>query len=265
MVEVAETMAELAARLVAVGVDPRDATTVLSGRFQLAGLAEALRFDEERAYDHYAFVDPWERPTRSRYWREKPDPMRVAAARLALANLVGGLRALDALHAAPLIDEGFVWDGIPADIRKVVAEAVHLGDAAAEALFDTEFRTAFRRVLAQVALHGPDAFRRSDRADTAAAGVCWLVATANRLFVRAPREGVRGKDLAAVFGLSNAGGRAHSLLIAGGFGQGEYRRGTALGSPAYLVSSFRADVIARRDELALKLPPLPQLSIVAGC
>lgn len=163
----------------------------------------------------------------------------------ALRRAVGGERALDTLDAAPLPDEHFSWDGIPADIHPSVAEVLALCDHCCDEVLDTEFRTACRRVLARVASAGPDAFRRRVKAETSAAAVCWIVGKANDLFSPSGR-GMLVRDLMGHFGLASASQRAKALLDAGGFPADRYG-GVDLGSAAFLVSTRRGRILQQRD------------------
>ena len=97
-----------------------------------------------------------------------------------LRRAVGGARALDGLDDAPLPDEPFVEERVPADVRDRVAEVRELVDRCCDTLLDVEHRTAARRLLAAVAEGDPAVIRRRGRAETAAAAIVWLVARANR-------------------------------------------------------------------------------------
>ena len=163
-----------------------------------------------------------------------------------LRRAVGSGEALDDLHDVPLPDEPFDWTGIPDDIRGRVAEVLALCDRCCDELLDAEYRTATRRVLARIAGHGPEAFRRRGRADTAAAAICWAVGRVNDLFSPSG-GGMTQKDLLAHFGIQqgSVSQRAGTLLAAGGFPR---RTGDlTLGFPDYLISSRRRHIIATRD------------------
>jgi hypothetical protein len=163
----------------------------------------------------------------------------------ALRRAVGGEAALDRLDAEPLPDEPFEWAQLPADVHDRVAEVLALVDRCCEALFDTEYRTASRRFLARAAAGDPEIFRRRGRAPTAAAAVCWVIGKANRAF-----EGdVLVRDLMAHFGLGqgSASQRSAPLLRAIGVDPDQQYGGMDLGSPDYLVSTRRAEIVAARD------------------
>ena len=190
-------------------------------------------------------LDPdgrWEAPAP---WEAKLADARTGLLEC-LRRAVGGEDALANLDHAPLPDEPFDWTGIDDDIRPKVAEILDLCDQHCTDLLDTEYRTATRRVLARIARHGPDAFRRRGRADTAAAAMCWAVGRVNDLFI--PRRGgLTQKDFFAQLGVSQASipARAGTLLDAGGFPR--HRADFTLASPDYLVSTRRRHIIDTRD------------------
>jgi hypothetical protein len=162
-----------------------------------------------------------------------------------LRSAVGGQAALDTLDDVPLPDEPFAWTGIPDDLHDRVADILDRCDRGCDELLDAECRTAARRVLARIARNGPDALRRRGSTATAAAAICWAVGRANDAFsMRA--GGLTNKQLLAHFGVkSSVSDRADTLLSAGGFPRswGIF----TLGSPDYLVSERRRQIIDRRD------------------
>jgi hypothetical protein len=164
-----------------------------------------------------------------------------------LRDAVGGDDALQALDTPPLPDEDFSWHGIPGDVHARVAEVLMLCDGCCEALLDVEYRTACRRFLAVAASGDPDIFRRTARAETAAAAVCWVVGKANDLFTPRYSGNVLVKDVMAHFGLQGSvSQRATTLLKAGGF-PGEFYGRIPLASPDYLVSSRCQRIVADRE------------------
>ena len=173
-------------------------------------------------------------------------PGRDSLMREPLERAVGGAQTLATLDEVPLPDEPLDWDGVAEDIRDRVNEVAVLCDACCEALLDTEYRTAARRLLAAVASGDPAVFRRKARPETAAAAICWIIGKANELFVPSA-GGMAAKDLVAHFGLQGSvSQRAGTLLRAAGLRDDTY--GTiALGSPRYLVSARRLRIIERRD------------------
>lgn len=172
-----------------------------------------------------------------------------------LRRAVGGDGALDQLDTTPLPDEPFDWDAIPADVHDRVREVLELVDRGCDELLDAdgagavridsvEYRTACRRFLAVAAAGDPEIFRRRSRANTAAAAVCWVIGKANSLF---DTGGLRVKDLARQFGIgqSSASQRSEPMLRAAGVSR--QCGAMNLGSPDYLASARRAQIIARRD------------------
>lgn len=169
-----------------------------------------------------------------------------------LAQQVGGKAALDALDTRPLPDEEFDWKGIPDDIHPRVEEVLDLCDRGSLDLFDLEFRTACRRMLARVACGDPEVFRRKGRSDTAAASLVWIVGKANDLL--GSFGGMPVKDAARYFGLSSTmSQRAPTLLAAAGVTGRGYDGAPRLGSPDFLTSVKRGDLIERRDRYMSQL------------
>lgn len=167
-----------------------------------------------------------------------------------LCRDVGGEKALEALDATPLPDEEFVWEGVSDDVRDTVTEVLGWCDRYADDVLDVEYRTAFRRLLARVALGDPQVFRRRARTVTAAAAVCWIIGKANDLFTTGG-GGMLVKDLAAYFGLQQSGvsQRAATLMKAAGIGSKYYYAAwdVHLGSADLLVSRRRQKIIELRD------------------
>jgi hypothetical protein len=162
-----------------------------------------------------------------------------------LRRAVGGARALDELDDAPLPDEPFAEERVPADVRDRVAEVRELVDGCCDALLDVEHRTAARRLLAAVAEGDPAIFRRRGRVETAAAAIVWLVAKANRSL---SVYGLQSKDLLGHFGVGSVSQRSEPMLAA--IGVNPYDRvELELESPAYLTAARRRQLIADRDRL----------------
>lgn len=165
----------------------------------------------------------------------------------ALGRAVGGGQALDALTDEPLPDEPFAWAAAPSDVHGRVGEVLDLVDRCCADLLDVEYRTACRRLLADVAAADPEIFRRRGRADTAAGAVCWLVGRSNSLFDHVPATPkLAVKHLAEYLGVAGASmsQRSESLLRAIGV---DPHGSKELGSPRYLTGSRRARLIADRD------------------
>ncbi|MBW3604599.1 MAG: SEC-C domain-containing protein [Actinobacteria bacterium] len=162
-----------------------------------------------------------------------------------LAGAVGGPEQLEALDATPLPDEAFVWDDIAGDVTDRVREVLALTDGCCDELLDVEYRTACRRFLADVTAADPDIFRRRGRSDTAAAAVAWIVGKANGLF----RTGLTIGEVVSWFGVSGSPSQRASTMLRA-LGIDAYVGTTVdLGTPRYLVSARRRDLIDRRDEL----------------
>ena len=167
-----------------------------------------------------------------------------------LRRMVGGASALDALDAEPLPDEPFAWEAVPADVHGRVGEVLDLVERCCTELLDEQYRTACRRLLADVAAGDPEIFRRRGRANTAAAAVCWIVGKANSLFDHVPIEPkLQVKQLAQYFGLPGSGvsQRSGPLLRAIEIDPHERYGGTDLGTPRYLTGQRRAKILADRD------------------
>lgn len=162
-----------------------------------------------------------------------------------LAHEVGGGDILDNLDTAPLPDEEFDWSQIPDDIHERVAEMLDLVDGCCAELFDKEFRTACRRLLADITAGDPQAFRRRSSARTSAAAVCWMIGQANASFSQYG-TGILVKDLMGHFGISGSVSQRVELFRRALGLQWRYRS-TSLDDRKYLVGSRRADLIGVRD------------------
>ncbi|MEE6282020.1 hypothetical protein [Georgenia sunbinii] len=164
------------------------------------------------------------------------------------AGAVGGEQALAELDDAPLPDEAFQWDNIPADVHERVAEILQLCDGCAGEMFDVEMRTAFRRVLARTAATDPAVFRRRSKNSTAAAAIAWLVASANDRL--SPYSGgLTTKALLAHFGVTGSiSDRARPFLRAFGADEWQSAYDLTFGTPEVLTSDRRARLIEMRDD-----------------
>lgn len=169
-----------------------------------------------------------------------------------LAHAVGGEAALNELEAEPLPDEPFGWETVPADVHGRVGEVLELVDRCCAELLDTEYRTACRRLLCDIATGDPAVFRRRGKATTAAAALCWLVGKANPLFDREAGTGphLAVKHLTAHFGVStgSVSQRSEALLRAVGADPHDVG-GKDLGSARYLTGPQRARILTARDRL----------------
>lgn len=168
----------------------------------------------------------------------------------ALAFVVGGPRALMELDTVPLPNEPFEWTDVADDLRERVGNILALCDGCCEAVFDIEHRTAARRLLHRVATRGSRALRTKSRDESAASAVCWAIGVANEAFQ--PEGPVTKKAVAEHLGLSGIGDRP-SLFRYAGLPE-VWGREVTLGSPRYLVSSYRRQLVARRDEFSEVLP-----------
>jgi hypothetical protein len=164
-----------------------------------------------------------------------------------LRRAVGGEEALNALDTAPLPDEPFAWTAVPPDVHARVDEVLDLVDRCCADLLDVEYRTACRRLLADIAAGDPEVFRRRGRADTAAGAVCWLVGKSNSLFDHTPvTPKLTVKGLAEHLGIGGASmsQRSEPMLRAIGV---DPHGSKELGSARYLTGPRRARIIADRD------------------
>jgi hypothetical protein len=216
---------------------------------------------EERTEETLAAVDEWE-PDYQEVIRtprlQGPDALLAAMGAVDPAELldrvqrddllaaVGGKRALDGLATAPLPDEPFTWERIPAPVHERVAEVLRLVDEGCAALLDVEYRTAARRLLARLAEAAPHVLGRG-RAATTAASICWIVAKANDRF---DDGDLQVKDLLGFFGVgaNTPSQRGKALLNAIGAEQGLYGQ-VHLGSTDYLTSAHRRQLVEWRDRL----------------
>ncbi|HSJ45500.1 MAG TPA: DUF6398 domain-containing protein [Euzebyales bacterium] len=165
-----------------------------------------------------------------------------------LARAVGGRAQLEVLDRAALPDEAFAWDVVSDDVIDRVRDVLTLTDQCCDELLDVEYRTACRRLLADVAAADPQIFRRRGRAETAAAAIAWIVGKANRLF-DTHRTNVAVADVVGWFGVSGSPSqRAATMLTALGVDDAS-AYSMDLGTPRYLVSERRRDLSQRRDAL----------------
>jgi hypothetical protein len=158
-----------------------------------------------------------------------------------LADEVGGRMRLQSLDVAPLPDEPFDWEGIPADVHPVVQDMLEACDGFADGVGNTEYRTAMRRFLSRAAAGDPAIFRRRGSRVRGAAAVAWAISEANQLY--------SAKYIQESFGLrSGVSQRAEPMLRAIGIDSFESGCGPpALGSPDLLLSSRREEIVERRD------------------
>jgi hypothetical protein len=164
-----------------------------------------------------------------------------------IADEVGGVDALMRLDAEPLPDEEFDWTGIPAEIQPAVQAILDECDACADAILDSEHRTAMRRFLARAAANDPALFRRKGSPVRGAGAVAWVVATANRT-IGSYRSPMASRDLLAHFGITGSvSDRARSLIRAAGIDLSLTYGSLRVGDPGLLVSGRRRELLEERD------------------
>jgi hypothetical protein len=156
---------------------------------------------------------------------------------------VGSEEVYEALDEQPLPDEPLDLRHVAADVRERVERIATMADrVCTDHLGDVELRTACRRFLADVAAADPAIFRRRSKDETAAGAVCWIVAKANRRL----GHGDTAPMLAALGLTGSVSQRAQPMLAA--IGVEEFHTWHShLGSPRYLTSARRRDLIERRE------------------
>lgn len=192
--------------------------------------------DEDDAAQRDPAADPGLLGTLGAYHREALD---------LLAEAVGGEENLRALSSDPLPDQAFDWTPVGEDLRDRIGEVLDLLDGCAAELFDVEFRTAARRLLADVVAADPSVLRRG-RPDTAAAAIAWLVGKANEVFDPSG-DGLSIGELAGWFGLSSSPSQRAGTMLAALDIETDAYLGIRLGSPRYLTSIQRQRIIQRRQ------------------
>ena len=166
----------------------------------------------------------------------------------ALSDAVGGEDILAKLGTEPLPDEPFAWDLVAPDVHARVGEVLDLVERCCAELLDGEYRTACRRLLADVAAGDPEIFRRRGKAEMTAASVCWIAGKANALFdPTAPGPTMQVKQLMAHFGVTSASQRSGMLLRAVGVEPDNRYVVMNLGTPRYLTGGRRAQILGDRD------------------
>ncbi|HEY6296730.1 MAG TPA: hypothetical protein VIX15_13785 [Streptosporangiaceae bacterium] len=185
-------------------------------------------------------------------WQEEPwdeDPLQVDRYVLdALAEEVGGPDALDSLDDAPLPDEAFGWDQVPAEVRDRVGQVLAACDRCCDELLGAEHRTAGRRLLARAAPGLSGMLQGTAKSESIAAAVCWVIGRANQRIGPGPGE-LRVKDLMRHFGLgqTSVSDRGLQVMLAAGVDPANAYPTMRLGSPDLLVSARRRRIIESRD------------------
>lgn len=173
------------------------------------------------------------------------EPPDLAEFRLEMvADHVGGREASAALDDEPLPDEPFDWTAVPPDLHHRVAEVLALCDDCCAHFFDTEHRTAVRRLLQDAVSGKPRAFGGRGSAVTAAASLCWLVARANESAVY-PGV-VPTRVLMSHFGLATTPSTRITTMRQAVGADRCFSPGS-LGSARYLTSGERHYLIEARD------------------
>lgn len=172
-----------------------------------------------------------------------------------IADHVGGPDALDRLDATPAPVEEFDWTGIPIDVHDKVAEVLSLTDRCCEEVFDLEFRTLVRRLIARAAVGDPNLFRRKAKVENTAVAFVWMIASENQVF----RGDFTVKQLRSWFGLGQGSSsqRAETIRKALGFSDPYFDR--RLADPTLLHSSFRGSLVERRDRYLAELARLAEM------
>lgn len=207
---------------------------------------EEIGIPEGRTDETLGAIERWSprflRQLRELDGRIEDDWPEDSAAQLRAQGIraVGSIEALSTLDDVPLPDEELETEGVPGDVEDRVRRIGDLVDVVCDGHFeDVELRTACRRFLVDVAVADPRIFRRRAKDETAAGAVCWVVAKANGLLVSGDTL-----DMLGLLGLSGpVSGRAGPMLEAIGADRAWYSREPFLGTPRYLTSTRRRQII----------------------
>lgn len=178
----------------------------------------------------------------------------------ALSRSVGAHDIAEHVEVAPLPDEEFDFTPVPAAVHTITAEVLRLVDSCADALFDTQIRTACRRYLARVATADAGKIIGRASASSTAAAIVWNINRANHDLVSERKPSVSAKAITDYLGTSSSPtARAESIRRALGIYDEFYVNG--LLSADYLTSATRLAVQKERDthraaiiELSLTAP-----------
>jgi hypothetical protein len=227
----------------------QDVMPALTGNFDDRG-RWSTPYDSDRWAPPYD-DEPWSTALDDEPWSTALDERPFSYKELLrgpLQEMVGGQAALESLDDEPLPDETFAGEGIEADVALRVGEVVVVCDRFADDVLDVEYRTAFRRFLARVAVRDAELFRRPDKSEAEkAAAVCWSVGRANNLFAAQDGPRLRVKEMMGHFGLSGTVSVLGKAMIRGGGFVVGYD--ATLGSPKYLVSRRRREIMDERDKI----------------
>jgi hypothetical protein len=166
----------------------------------------------------------------------------------ALAEEVGGEDALDSLDDAPLTEEEFGWDEVPADVRERAGVVLAACDRCCDDLLGAEYRTACRRLLARAVPGLSGMLHKTTKPEVIGAAVCWVIGKGNQRFGQGTGE-LRVKDLMSYFSLgqSSVSERGYQIMHAAGLKPATADPAVRLGSPDLLVSARRRRIIELRD------------------
>jgi hypothetical protein len=175
-----------------------------------------------------------------------------------LADLVGGIDALEDLDAEPLPDEPFNWMGVRDSHRPLVEEVLDALDAvlgtSSYSPIDVEYRTITRRLLSRVADRDPSVLSGTS-ATRIAAALTWIAMSGNEDLKKGTT--LSAQDLWALFGVTNTTDRGRTLYRAMDFilpeQEWQYysrrRSDVLLADARFMHSRNRSSLIRRRGEL----------------
>ncbi len=193
-----------------------------------------------------------------------PEPPRPPGHELQLvwlATVVGGPEALGTLTDDPLPEEDLAIDEVPVHCRVRVGSVDRRMCEPVLELMGAEALTAARRVLVRLARESPGAIGRTERDETAAAAVLWAVARGNdlagqgrplRAIVVQQAFGLRSSPSSRALSYAHAVGGGPSGFAWNGYYGVQSPDVVPLADPGFLLSSFRARLVAARDR-ALEL------------
>lgn len=152
-----------------------------------------------------------------------------------LAEEAGGQDALDSLDDAPLPEEQFGWDRVPACARDRVGQVLAACDRCCDELLGDEYRTACLRLLARAVLGLSGMLQTPGRPEVIAAAVCWVIgqATARAAATRDVREVVEILEI--------EGGERQLISKAAGSNPGVV---TGRGRPRWIAAADRPPQMA---------------------
>ena len=166
-----------------------------------------------------------------------------------LADEVGGQDALGALDDAPLPEEEFAWDQVPADLHDRAEQVLAACDRCCDDLLGIEYKAACRRLLARAVPGLSSMLSGTAKPEVIAAAMCWVIGKGNQRLGQGRGE-LRVKDLMGYFGLgqSSVSERGYQIMRAAGIQPASGYPAVRLGSPSLLVSARRRRIIELRDQ-----------------